>query len=177
MRSKVDPEKPIYAAKIFDVENFDEKSLQTIFKEVKINSMVSSEYCVRHYQTIKTSKKIYMIQEYANCFDVACLMEQRGQIKQSEARIIMRQLVRGIRDIHNLNIVHRDLKLANVLLHFPDMPQLEQLTPQMKKQFLRQVDLTAVNFKAKISDFGLSKVLDDTQSQQTIVGTPLYQSP
>ena len=85
--------------------------------------------------------------------------------------------MRGIRDIHNLNIVHRDLKLANVLLHFPDMPQLEQLTPQMKKQFLRQVDLTAVNFKAKISDFGLSKVLDDTQSQQTIVGTPLYQSP
>ena len=87
--------------------------------------MVNSDYCVRHIQTIKTTKKIYMIQEYANCFDLACLMEQRGQLKQSEARIIMRQLVRGIRDLQVLNIVHRDLKLANVLLHFPDKPQLE----------------------------------------------------
>lgn len=90
VRSTVDPDKPIYAAKIFDVENFDEKSLQTIFKEVKINSMVSSDYCVRHYQTIKTTKKIYMIQEYANCYDLGCLMEQRGQIKQAEARVIFR---------------------------------------------------------------------------------------
>ena len=78
IRPTVDPEKTIYAAKIFDVENFSEESLQIIFKEVKINSLVNSNYCVRHIQTIKTSKKIYMIQEYANCFDLACLMEQRG---------------------------------------------------------------------------------------------------
>ena len=47
----------------------------------------------------------------------------------------------------------------------------------MKKQFLRRVDLTTVQFQAKISDFGLSTVLDGTESQQSIVGTPLYQSP
>ena len=34
-----------------------------------------------------------------------------------------------------------------------------------------------MDFQIKISDFGLSTVLDGTQSQQSIVGTPLYQSP
>ena len=78
VRSTVDPSKTIYACKIFDTETFSEESMQIIFKEVKINNLVNSDYCVRHIQTIKTAKKIYMIQEYANCFDLACLMEQRG---------------------------------------------------------------------------------------------------
>jgi len=34
-----------------------------------------------------------------------------------------------------------------------------------------------VEFQVKISDFGLSTILDGNQSQQSIVGTPLYQSP
>ena len=61
-----------------------------------------------------------MIQEYANSYDLAVLLEQRGTLKQEEARIIMRQLVQGVNDVQRLQIVHRDIKLANILLHFPD---------------------------------------------------------
>ena len=64
--------------------------MQLVFREVKIHSMVRSDYSIMHYQTIKTSSKIYMIQEYANCFDLACLIEQKGSLSQEEARIIMR---------------------------------------------------------------------------------------
>ena len=81
VKPHVDVSKPVYACKIFETESFNEEDLQIVFKEVKINSMVRSDYCIRHHQTIKTSNKIYMIQEYANCFDLACLLEQRGQLK------------------------------------------------------------------------------------------------
>ena len=37
--------------------------------------MVQTAYAIRHVQTIKTSNKIYMIQEYANCFDLGVLLE------------------------------------------------------------------------------------------------------
>lgn len=90
--------------------------------------MIQSDFCVRYLQTIKTSQKIYMILEYANCFDLTTLLEQRGTLRQEEARVILRQLVRGIRDLQELKIVHRDIKLANILLHFPDVPQIEKLT-------------------------------------------------
>ena len=61
VRSTVDAEKKIYACKIFDTESFSEEDMQMVFKEVKIHSLIRSEYAIRHFQTIKTSQKIYMI--------------------------------------------------------------------------------------------------------------------
>ena len=75
VRSTVDPKKKIYACKIFDTSGFEENDLQQVFREVKIHSMINSSHCIKHHQTIKTSDKIYMIQEYANCFDLGTLVE------------------------------------------------------------------------------------------------------
>ena len=76
----------------------------------------------------------------------------------------MRQLAKGIKDLQSLKIVHRDMKLANVLLHFPDKPKLDKLPINMKRQFLKSVNLTQIPFEVKISDFGLSTVFEGTQS-------------
>ena len=89
----------------------------------------------------------------------------------------MNQLVIGIKDVWALGIIHRDMKLANILLHFPNNPQLEAMNRQQKKAFLAEVDLTKVNFQIKISDFGLSTILDGTNTQLSICGTPLYSAP
>lgn len=68
-----------------------------------------------------------MMQEYANGYDLAHLLKARGRIRQEEARIIIRQVVSGIKDVWSMGIIHRDIKLANILLHFPDKPDLENL--------------------------------------------------
>ena len=47
----------------------------------------------------------------------------------------------------------------------------------MKRQFLKKVDLTKKKFQIKISDFGFSKVIDDSVNELSVVGTPLYSSP
>ena len=59
-------------------------------------------------------------------------------------------LVMGIQSLHSKNVLHRDLKSANVFL--------------TSNKFI------------KIGDFGISKVLDAT-SAKTFVGTPYYLSP
>lgn len=59
-------------------------------------------------------------------------------------------LVMGIQALHSKNVLHRDLKSANIFL-------------------------TSNKF-VKIGDFGISKVLDST-SAKTFVGTPYYLSP
>ena len=69
------------------------------------------------------------------------------------------------------------MKLANILLHFPDKPDLEGLNKAQKKAFLNMVDLTRIDFQVKISDFGLSTILDGTNTNLSICGTPLYSSP
>ncbi len=59
-------------------------------------------------------------------------------------------LVMGIQALHSKNVLHRDLKSANIFL--------------------------TSNKYVKIGDFGISKVLDST-SAKTFVGTPYYLSP
>lgn len=47
-----------------------------------------------------------------------------------------------------------------------------------KKQFMRDVDLTQINFFVKIADFGFSKKLKKLDEViTTICGTPLYMAP
>ena len=58
----------------------------------------------------------------------------------------MRQLVKGMIDMQALKIVHRDMKLANVLLHFPNSQKFDKLPAKMKRKFLQTVDLTEVPF-------------------------------
>ena len=68
VRPSADPEKTTYACKIFDTERCSKDELLRMFKEIKINTMLDSQFCVKYYETIKTQSKIYMIQEYTGCF-------------------------------------------------------------------------------------------------------------
>lgn len=76
-------------------------------------------------------------------------------------------------------VIHRDLKLQNIMMHFPDhTEQLMVMNKDERKKFLRDVDLTKVRFELKIADFGFSKKLKNKgQINKTICGTPLYMAP
>lgn len=77
----MDPSKKIYACKIIDISDISQEDLACIHKEVKIHGMVRSTYSVRLHQTIKTGSNIYMMQEYANGFDLAYLLKMRSSIR------------------------------------------------------------------------------------------------
>jgi NIMA (never in mitosis gene a)-related kinase len=78
-------------------------------------------------------------------------LKKRGQ-RLSEKLIgyWFTQLLFGLRVLHSKNILHRDLKSANIFL--------------------------TKNYSLKIGDFGISKVLERS-SAITCIGTPLYLSP
>ncbi len=84
----------------------------------------------------------------------------------------MQKLVNGLKDLFESDIVHRDLKLPNVLLNFKFKDSLSingqeytefdllSLSKDEKSLFLATVDLQNVEFEVKIADFGFSKLLD-----------------
>lgn len=51
------------------------------------------------------------------------------------------------------------------------------MTRQEKRAFIARLDLSTVNFDAKVGDFGLSTILDGSNTPLSICGTPLYSSP
>jgi len=152
--------------------------LKSIVKEVNVHQQVDSKYAVRLYDTIKTRSNIYMFQDLCNGGDLNQLIKLRGKLSITEARLIIKQLSQGIYDLWQINLIHRDLKLANILLNFPDHPELMKMNNEQKMVFLQDVDLTKVNFEVKISDFGFSTILADSDHGfLSICGTPLYSAP
>jgi serine/threonine protein kinase len=72
--------------------------------------------------------------------------------------------VQGIIDLYRLSVVHRDLKLANVLLNFPNNKNLLRYTKEEKIEFLKNVNLMEVEFEVKIADFGFAKQTKDASA-------------
>ena len=118
--------------------------------------------------------------EYCNGSDLKDVMETRQwSISPSAIQKIMVQLVHGFNDMMNVLVIHRDLKLQNVMLHFPhESEKLLHMSKEQKKKFYRSVDFDKMDFEIKIADFGFSKKLKSkSQINKTICGTPLYMAP
>ena len=83
--------------------------------------MIKSQHVMGMRKYYKTHQHYYIFTELSNCGDLNLLKKARpnGRLTEEEGRLIMRKLVSGLRDLFEFDIVHRDLKLANILLHFP----------------------------------------------------------
>ncbi len=68
---------------------------------------------------MKSKNSYYLILEYCNGGDLASYVASRGKLLESEARDVIYQVIDGMRHLYDLGVVHRDIKLANLLLHFP----------------------------------------------------------
>jgi serine/threonine protein kinase len=75
---------------------------------------------VKFVDAIKTPSSFYLLTELCNGGDLEKLLRMRSRISEEESRLILIELAKGLQELHSKGILHRDLKLANVLLHFPD---------------------------------------------------------
>ena len=107
----------------------------------------------RHHEP-KTERVItFLTMELVEGETLAVSLVRRGAFKPREALPIVRQIAAALAAAHEKNVVHRDLKAANVIL-------------------------TESGAKAVVTDFGLAYPLAQvTESTVTIVGTPAYMAP
>lgn len=85
-------------------------------------------------------------------------IKRHGPFSEADARVIMSQLLQALRHLHAQNIIHRDLKLENVLLQRPPPGSASSLPA------------------VKIADFGLAKSCGASQAA-TFCGTEAYLAP
>lgn len=99
---------------------------------------------------ISHKKNIYLIQEYCNGGSLELYLEQRGRLSEKEVLHLMKKIIAGYKHLYEKKIVHRDLKLSNILLHDDEV---------------------------KICDFGFSKLMEQSEILYSRVGTLPYMSP
>jgi len=106
---------------------------KNVYQELKVAiEGVDHPNIVQTYELLHDAHHFYIVQEYCEHGD---LYWHFNKFNELQARDISRQLLKGISYLHEKKIVHRDIKLENVVVHSID-------------------DLG--NYKIKLIDFGLS---------------------
>ena len=144
------------AVKIIDLSkapaDFQEKFLP---RELEIWPKVNHPNVITMYHYIMRPSKIYMILEYACGGDMLSYIQKlSGPVPDKDCKLWMRQSCSALQYLHQNNIIHRDLKLENLLI-------------DSKRNI-------------KLCDFGFSKDLNKLTNEElsrTYCGSKAYASP
>ena len=78
----------------------------------------------------------------------------RERFSEKVAKECIRQIIAGCTAMYRLRIMHRDMKLDNILVHFPNRSNTEPINP-------RTIDLENEEFIVKIADLGYAREFKD----------------
>ena len=154
VKRKIDNQ--IYALKKVKLANLTEKEKTNSLNEVRILASVKSKYVISYKEAFFDEKDstLGIVMEFADNGDLYQKIVEHKQKKtyfeETEIWKIFIQLVKGLKSLHDLKILHRDLKSANVFLF--------------------------KNGNAKLGDLNVSKVAKRGLGY-TQTGTPYYASP
>ena len=127
--------------------------------EIEILKKLDHPDIVRIIESFNTRNSYILITEY--CEEGELFDQVKNQLSETQIAVIFRQLLSGLAYLHSNNIVHRDLKLENILIH------------EIEKSKTTGEDL----FNIKIIDFGTARIFDKNNKPQSIVGSSYYIAP
>ncbi|KAI8921586.1 kinase-like domain-containing protein [Entophlyctis helioformis] len=124
-----------------------------VLNEVEIHWQLHHPSILQLYNYFEDNTNVYLVMELCKNGELFKYIQRRSRpLSEPETRGVMQQLVHGLAYLHSNRIMHRDLKLGNLLL--------------------------TERYDVKIADFGLASRLNGSASEQkTMCGTPNYISP
>lgn len=125
--------------------------LQRMWREINFMSNLSHPHIIKIKEVYESREKIILVMEYASNGELYEYLNRVKRIPETEARAIFRQIVSAVHFLHKSHIVHRDLKLENILIDEHN--------------------------NIKLADFGLSNNWMRNRLLYTFCGSPLYASP
>ena len=136
--------------------------------EIHILKNINHKNIMKLYDVTHTNKNFYLVQEYCNGGNLRESLEIKVALtgdpfNQETVQYLMRQICSGIKYLHKNNIIHRDLKLDNILLSYSN--KIDKLSNSVNKATV------------KIIDFGLARNCKKNQVLTTICGSPINMDP
>ena len=131
------------------------------YEVTKNNTYIALEYC--NGGNLLEYKKFYQ-------------KTTKNTLNEFYIQKLMRQITAGLEYMHANKIIHRDIKLENILLNFDKYPNMAikgKIPPKVKYENVSLSD----SFTVKIADLGFSKDIESTDVTSTILGTPINMSP
>ncbi|KAM6983867.1 serine/threonine-protein kinase 36 [Tautogolabrus adspersus] len=141
----------VVALKFMHKVGRSEKELRSLKREIEIMRDLQHPNIVQLYDSFETETAVVVVTEYAEG-QLFQILEDDGQLPESQVRGIACQLVSALYYLHSHRILHRDMKPQNILLGKSGV--------------------------VKLCDFGFARAMSvSTLVLTSIKGTPLYMSP
>lgn len=120
-------------------------------REIRVLKRLSHQSVIRVFDVVESHARIYVVMEYCEGGSLLDYVRGKKRLSEAEACAFMHQVLRGLENCHENGVVHRDVKLENLLL-----------------------DEEA---RMKIIDFGLSAILQPGRKLRVHCGSPSYAAP
>ncbi len=85
--------------------------------EIKIHKSLRHRHIVEFIDAFEDKEYIYILLEYCRNYTLKDLAKRRKRLTEFETRVYISQIVKALIYIHSQGIIHRDLKLGNVLIN------------------------------------------------------------
>ncbi|KAG8342784.1 Protein tyrosine kinase Protein kinase domain [Trypanosoma vivax] len=142
-----------YALKVVDrTLLLKNKTLQKLHSEISIHKRMKHNHIVEFIRTFQDDWNVYILLEKCSNQTLMEISKRRPRFTVPETQYITLQALSAIQYMHEQCVIHRDLKLGNIMMD--------------------------ANMCVKIGDFGLAAELRyDGERKRTICGTPNYIAP
>ena len=141
----------IKSFKTTPIKKFQHK-MKKIQYETELMKRFNHKNITKILEVFNDEEYMLIIMEYINGGNLFSFVKKRRKLSEKMAKFLFRQIILGIQHIHSKNVVHRDIKLENILIDFDN--------------------------NVKICDFGIGKVLEnEDELLYDKCGTPMYMAP
>eukprot|EP00638_Chattonella_subsalsa_P003286 CAMPEP_0117759262 /NCGR_PEP_ID=MMETSP0947-20121206/15910_1 /TAXON_ID=44440 /ORGANISM="Chattonella subsalsa, Strain CCMP2191" /LENGTH=833 /DNA_ID=CAMNT_0005579689 /DNA_START=50 /DNA_END=2548 /DNA_ORIENTATION=+ len=148
---------------------FSDEEKASVWREIENHQRASSHRNITSlFEIFETPEYINMVLELADCGDLERMLQMRRTLSEVEAKRVIKQLLEGLAHIHSTDLVHLDLKPANIL--FAHDPEVRCDTCgssvgewKAKKPGGQPSHTSPSALLLKICDFGLSRKVPDVR--------------
>ncbi|XP_030006136.1 serine/threonine-protein kinase NIM1 [Sphaeramia orbicularis] len=103
------------ALKVLDKTKLDIQAQRLLSREISSMEALQHPNVVRLYEVVDTPSRLYLVVEYAGGGDLHNRICNEGKLCDNTCKITFAQILAAIKYMHNMNIIHRDLKGENIL--------------------------------------------------------------
>ncbi|CAM4870006.1 unnamed protein product [Rotaria socialis] len=131
-----------------------------IENELSILRRVKHPNIIKLVEEFQNELKYFLVLEYVSNGDLLTAVNTMNKYSEHDVALMLSQIASALKYLHSLDIVHRDVKLDNILMtNYPDQ-----------------------SVTLKLADFGLALCLSDqtpivAANGDNLCGTPMYMAP